>query len=68
MYQAARAQLPTVYDIIDRLNTLFVSRYNITTSTVNSDRSLTNFYSINTHSSMNTKYNLRPRKPISYKV
>ena len=63
IYQAARAQLPIIYEIIDRMNTMFVSRYNIITQPVNKE---TNTY-IEVYD-YNNKYNLRPRKPISYKV
>lgn len=62
VYQTARAQLPIVYEIIDRINTMFVSRYNIVTAPVNP--TYTNTYTNESY----TKYNLRPRKPISYKV
>lgn len=67
IYQAARAQLPIVYEIIDRINTMFVSRYNIVTSSVHQDKSYTNIYTNNVYDG-NNKYNLRPRKPVSYKV
>jgi hypothetical protein len=64
IYQAARAQLPIVYEIIDRINNMFVSRYNIVTQPINKDM---NTYVQEVYDG-NNKYNLRPRKPVSYKV
>lgn len=67
IYQAARAQLPIVYEIIDRMNTMFVSRYNIVTTPVNQENPYTKTYTEYVYD-RNNKYNLRPRKPVCYKV
>lgn len=64
IYQAARAQLPIVYEIIDRINTMFVSRYNIVTTPVTPEQ----YTYTDERYGRNNKYNLRPRKPVSYKV
>ena len=52
VYQAVRAQLPVIYDIVDRVNRYFESTTTVRSPVVNNTR----------------HYNLRPRKPVTYKV
>lgn len=52
VYHAVRAQLPVLYDIVDRVNRYFESTTVIRHPVVNTTK----------------HYNLRPRKPVKYKV
>lgn len=52
VYQAVRAQLPVIYDIVDRVHRYFESTATIRNPVVNTTK----------------HYNLRPRKPVKYKV
>jgi hypothetical protein len=67
IYQAARLQLPIVYEIIDRISTMFVSRYNVVTIPLNEGCPYGATYTEKIYDN-NSRYNLRPRKPVSYKV
>ena len=52
VYQAVRAQLPVIYDIVDRVHRYFESTATIRNPVLNTTK----------------HYNLRPRKPVKYKV
>ena len=56
LYQAARAQLPILYDIVDRVSHYFNNKPPVYNAAVNQ------------YTGSPIKYNLRPRKPVHYKV